>query len=87
MTTTLILGLVKAVHVRKDMLTSRGLVDPSRLRAVGKMGDITYARQGAMFRIPRPDWTPEMVREAAFHPAMKRRSEDGEGPELQGAKR
>ena len=86
-TTTLILGLVKAVHVRKDMLTSRGLVDPSRLRAVGKMGDITFARQGAMFRIPRPDWTPEMVREAAFHPAMKRQSEEGEGPELQRAKR
>ncbi|EPS95779.1 hypothetical protein FOMPIDRAFT_1131754 [Fomitopsis schrenkii] len=85
-TTTLVLGLVKAVHVRKDVLTSRGLVDPARLRAVGKMGDITYARQGALFRIPRPDWTPEMLREAAFHPAMKRRGDDGEGPELEKAR-
>ncbi|KZT64891.1 hypothetical protein DAEQUDRAFT_677775 [Daedalea quercina L-15889] len=81
-TTTLLLGLVKTVHVRRDMLTSRGLVDPERLRAVGKMGDITYARQGAMFRIPRPDWTPEMVREAAFHPAVTRKGENGQGPEL-----
>ncbi|KAH9924529.1 uncharacterized protein B0H18DRAFT_955431 [Fomitopsis serialis] len=85
-TTTLVLGLVKAVHIRRDMLTSRGLVDPTKLRAVGKMGDITYARQGAMFRIPCPDWTPEMLREAAFHPAVvKRRSEDGAGPETKSA--
>ncbi|KZT04739.1 uncharacterized protein LAESUDRAFT_727615 [Laetiporus sulphureus 93-53] len=55
-TTTLILGLVKYIHVRKDVLTERGYVDPARLRAVGKMGDITYARQGDAFRIPRPDW-------------------------------
>lgn len=59
MTTTLILGLVKYIHVRKDMLTERGNVDPARLRAVGKMGDITYSRQGDSFRLPKPDWAKE----------------------------
>ncbi|KAI0937877.1 hypothetical protein AcW1_003919 [Taiwanofungus camphoratus] len=48
--TTLVLGRVLCVHVRRDVLTARGRVDPAR------MGDITYARQGAAFRLGRPAW-------------------------------
>lgn len=50
------LGRVLCVHVRRDVLTARGRVDPARLRAVARMGDITYARQGAAFRLGRPAW-------------------------------
>ncbi|GBE83041.1 predicted protein [Sparassis crispa] len=55
-TSTLVLGLVKYIHVRKDVLNERGLVDPVKLNAVARLGDITYARQGDLFRIPRPTW-------------------------------
>ncbi|KAI0946642.1 hypothetical protein AcW1_010056 [Taiwanofungus camphoratus] len=58
-TTTMILGLVKFIHVRKDMLTEKGAVDPARLKAVGRMGDITYSRIGDGFRLRRPMWSQE----------------------------
>ncbi|KAH9833395.1 uncharacterized protein C8Q71DRAFT_773141 [Rhodofomes roseus] len=78
-TTTLMLGLVKAVHLRRDMLTSRGLADAAKLQMVGKMGDITYARQTQLYRIPRPDWSVETVREAALHPQLNVKTEHGAG--------
>ncbi|KAL6308322.1 hypothetical protein BKA93DRAFT_725788 [Sparassis latifolia] len=55
-TTTLVLGLVKYIHVRKDVLNERGLVDPVKLNAVGRLGDITYSRQSDPFRVPRGTW-------------------------------
>lgn len=58
-TTTMILGLVKYVHVRNDMLTARGTVDPARLRPVARLGDISYARVGDGFRLRRPVWADE----------------------------
>ncbi|PCH35525.1 hypothetical protein WOLCODRAFT_80804 [Wolfiporia cocos MD-104 SS10] len=60
-TTTLILGLVKYIHIRNDVLTERGYVDPGKLKAVGKMGDIAYARQGDAFRLQRPLWDEEAM--------------------------
>ncbi|TFY56937.1 hypothetical protein EVJ58_g7339 [Rhodofomes roseus] len=79
----LLLGLVKAVHLRRDMLTSRGLANAAKLQMVGKMGDIMYARQTELYRIPRPDWSVESlrVREAALHPQLnlKTEPEDGAG--------
>ncbi|KAI0363392.1 hypothetical protein BV20DRAFT_975745 [Pilatotrama ljubarskyi] len=56
---TLVLGLVKCIHVRKDMLNERGVVDFTKLKPVGRMGDITYACVGDGFRLPRPSWQLE----------------------------
>ncbi|EGO04207.1 hypothetical protein SERLA73DRAFT_82279 [Serpula lacrymans var. lacrymans S7.3] len=58
-TTTLILARVKYIHVRKDMLNERGNVDATKFKAVGRLGDISYARVGDAFRLPRPIWTQE----------------------------
>ncbi|KAI8968828.1 hypothetical protein BD414DRAFT_503668 [Trametes punicea] len=58
-TATLVLGLVKCIHVRNDVLNERGVVDYTKLRPVGRMGDITFARVGDGFRIPRPAWKLE----------------------------
>ncbi|OBZ65907.1 DNA-directed RNA polymerases I and III subunit RPAC1 [Grifola frondosa] len=58
-TTTLILGLVKCVHVRNDMLNERGIIDPAKYKAVGRMGDISYCRVGDGFRLTRPAWKLE----------------------------
>lgn len=55
-TGTLILGLVKELHVRNDVLDQKGNVDPTKFKPVGRLGDITFARQGDGFRIPRPTW-------------------------------
>ncbi|KAI0319089.1 hypothetical protein OF83DRAFT_1170494 [Amylostereum chailletii] len=55
-TAILILGLVKHIHVRKDVLAADGTVDPVRFKPVARLGDITYGRIGDMFRIPRPPY-------------------------------
>ncbi|CAE6439112.1 hypothetical protein ACGC1H_006904 [Rhizoctonia solani] len=59
-TGTLVLGHVKAIHVRKDVWIDDGkgigMVDPVKLRAVSRMGGITYGRVGEGFEIPRPVW-------------------------------
>lgn len=58
-TTTLILGHVKYIHVRKDVLNERGNVDPGKLKPVARLGDISYVRIGDGFRIARPVWANE----------------------------
>ncbi|KAI9063959.1 hypothetical protein FKP32DRAFT_1570991 [Trametes sanguinea] len=58
-TATMVLGLVKCIHVRNDVLNERGVVDYAKLKPVGRMGDITYSRVGDGFRIPRPAWKLE----------------------------
>ncbi|KAK7693435.1 hypothetical protein QCA50_003003 [Cerrena zonata] len=55
-TGTLILGRVKYIHVRKDILTERGGVDPDKLQPITRLGDILYATLGGGFRIPRLPW-------------------------------
>lgn len=49
-TTSLVLGTVKYIHVREDMLTERGNVDPLKLRPIARLGDISYVRIGDPFR-------------------------------------
>ncbi|GJE94215.1 flavin reductase family protein [Phanerochaete sordida] len=66
---TLVLGLVKKIHVRNDVLLERHseanpgdvvkLVDPTKLQALGRMGDITYTSYGPLYRIARPVWADE----------------------------
>ncbi|EMD32882.1 hypothetical protein CERSUDRAFT_87608 [Gelatoporia subvermispora B] len=58
-TTTLLLGLVKYIHVRNDMLNERGNVDPSKYKVIGRMGDITYTRVQEGFRLARPAWSKD----------------------------
>jgi flavin reductase (DIM6/NTAB) family NADH-FMN oxidoreductase RutF len=64
---TLILGVVKHFHIRKDVLATPSesgghgagkiVIDPAKLKPVSRMGDVTYARLGDGFRIPRPAWS------------------------------
>lgn len=56
---TLILGTVKYIHVRNDVLNEKGLVDPAKFKPVARLGDITYASLGDGFRLSRPSWDTE----------------------------
>ncbi len=47
-------GRVVAIHVNDDVLAPDGLVDPARLRALGRMGRLTYCRTTDTFDLPRP---------------------------------
>ena len=58
-TATLIIGLVKYFHLRNDVLNERGLFDFTKLRPIGRIGDISYTRVGDGFRLPRPAWAAE----------------------------
>lgn len=56
-TSTVILGLVKRIHIRNDVLNDKGVLDPALYRPVSRLGDISYATLGDAFRLPRPAWT------------------------------
>jgi len=56
-TTTLILGLIKRVHVRKSVLGADGnSIDITKLRPVARLGGTSYARVGVLCDLPRPTW-------------------------------
>ena len=56
-TTTFVIGLVKGVHIRQDVLTEKGdAIDVAKFQAVGRLGDISYGRIGEAFRIGRPSY-------------------------------
>ncbi|KAH8832018.1 hypothetical protein DL96DRAFT_1589729 [Flagelloscypha sp. PMI_526] len=55
-TTTLILGLIKRIHVRNDVLNSSNTIDLDKLQPVTRLGDISYGRVLGSYKIPRPDW-------------------------------
>ncbi|KAF7376216.1 Flavoprotein oxygenase [Mycena sanguinolenta] len=56
-TTTLVLGLIKKAHVHESVLDADGAtVDPAKLRAISRLGGLTYARMLEGFDIPRPSW-------------------------------
>ncbi|KAG1732014.1 uncharacterized protein EDB91DRAFT_1058385 [Suillus paluster] len=59
---TLILAHVKYIHVRKDVLTDKGVVDLTKFKPVARLGDISYARIGDAYRIARPSWAQEEAR-------------------------
>ncbi|KAF9219031.1 hypothetical protein BS17DRAFT_798359 [Gyrodon lividus] len=63
---TMLLGHVKYIHVRNDMLTARGTVDMTLYRPLSRMGDVTYARVGDGFRLARPSWEQEKDKVAAL---------------------
>ncbi|KAG6865553.1 hypothetical protein C0991_001557 [Blastosporella zonata] len=66
-TTTLILGTVKYIHVRKDVLDERGNVDPGKLKPVARMGGTLYAKVNEGYNIYRPNWKDhgEPIQEAS----------------------
>ena len=53
---TLILGSVKYIHVRNDVLDARGNADIAKLKPVSRIGGITYALTNDVFPLPRPSW-------------------------------
>ncbi|KAF8558049.1 hypothetical protein OG21DRAFT_1406083 [Imleria badia] len=56
-TQTMMLGLIKRIHVRRSVLGEDGTIDPARLRAVSRIGGSTYARIGQGFDLRRPNWS------------------------------
>ncbi|KAG8739745.1 hypothetical protein FRC10_005214 [Ceratobasidium sp. 414] len=60
-TGTFVLGLVKAIHVRKDVWVDDGkgigMMDPVKYRAISRLGGLTFARVGEGFELPRPVWS------------------------------
>lgn len=59
MTGTLILGHVRMIHVRNSVLNEKGTVDANKLRAVARLGGLTYGRLGNSFELPRLSWKKE----------------------------
>ncbi|KAJ3557402.1 hypothetical protein NM688_g1487 [Phlebia brevispora] len=56
-TTTLVFGLIKQIHVRNVVLSEdEATVDPAKLRPVARLGGSTFARLGEGFDLERPSW-------------------------------
>ena len=53
---TLILGSIKYIHVRNDVLDARGNADIAKLKPVSRIGGIKYALIKDVFPLPRPSW-------------------------------
>lgn len=56
-TQTMMLGLIKRVHVRRSVLGEDGIIDLARLRAVSRVGGSRYTRIGEGFDLRRPNWS------------------------------
>jgi flavin reductase (DIM6/NTAB) family NADH-FMN oxidoreductase RutF len=56
-TSTLVLGLVKFIHMRNDVIDpERGVADPGKLKPIARMGGLTYAKVSEGFTLPRKSW-------------------------------
>lgn len=56
-TSTLVLGLVKFIHMRNDVIDpERGVADPGKLKPIARMGGLTYAKVSEGFVLPRKSW-------------------------------
>ncbi|KAF8906802.1 hypothetical protein CPB84DRAFT_1813712 [Gymnopilus junonius] len=55
-TSTLVLGLVKFIHIRNDVIDERGVADPGKLKPIARMGGLTYAKVSEGFTLPRRPW-------------------------------
>ncbi|KAI5896092.1 uncharacterized protein SCHCODRAFT_02568259 [Schizophyllum commune H4-8] len=53
---THVLGRVSCIHVRRNVLTERGVVDIQKLKPVARIGDISYCTIGDIFRMRAPSW-------------------------------
>ena len=50
----LVFGTILAIHVDDSILAEDRLVDPTKLKAIGRMGRATYAQTINTFDLPRP---------------------------------
>jgi len=55
-TSTLVLGLVKFIHIRNDVIDERGVADPGKLKPIARLGGLTYAKVSEGFTLPRRPW-------------------------------
>lgn len=56
-TTTLVLGRVCALHIRKDMINpDTGAVDASKSLPITRIGGLQYARTSVGYELERPKW-------------------------------
>ncbi|KAF9012400.1 hypothetical protein BDQ17DRAFT_1271484, partial [Cyathus striatus] len=56
-TTTVVFGLIKKVHIRESVLNEDGItVDPAKLRPIARLGGTTYSRVLEGFDLPRVSW-------------------------------
>lgn len=56
-TTSLVFGLIKRIHVRNSVLAKDGAtVDAAKLRPVARLSGSTYVRLGEAFDLGRPSW-------------------------------
>ncbi|KAF8135703.1 hypothetical protein EV363DRAFT_1126005, partial [Boletus edulis] len=55
-TQTMMLGLIRRIHVRRSVLGEDDTIDLARLRAVSRVGGSRYARIGQGFDLRRPNW-------------------------------
>ncbi|KIJ39486.1 hypothetical protein M422DRAFT_175244 [Sphaerobolus stellatus SS14] len=58
-TGTLILGHIRMLHVRKAVLSEKGIVKANNLRPVSRLGGKMYGRLGDAFELPRLSWEKE----------------------------
>ena len=64
---TLVLGHVKFIHIRKDVIDpERGTIDPGKLKPVARLGGLLYGRISEAYMLPRLSWkeNEETIREA-----------------------
>lgn len=53
----MVLGLVKFIHMRNDVIDAeKGTPDPGKLKAIARLGGITYGKVTEGFILPRPSW-------------------------------
>ena len=55
--TTIVLGLIKKIHVREAVLNEDGMtIDPAKLRPIARLGGTTYGRLLEGFDLSRISW-------------------------------
>ncbi|EPQ28847.1 uncharacterized protein PFL1_03650 [Pseudozyma flocculosa PF-1] len=65
-TTTLVLGNIKAIHIRKDTINPQtGAIDAQKTLPITRIGGLQYARTTVGYELERPKWdvvkdTPEV---------------------------
>jgi flavin reductase (DIM6/NTAB) family NADH-FMN oxidoreductase RutF len=50
----IVIGEVIAIHIKDEVMTDKGTVDPDKLHAIGRMGQSSYVRTTDHFEMPRP---------------------------------
>ncbi|KAL1751842.1 hypothetical protein FB107DRAFT_221189 [Schizophyllum commune] len=53
---THVLGRVIYIHVRRNVLSERGVVDIQKFKPIARIGDISYCTIGDIFRMRAPSW-------------------------------